>query len=357
MKKTLSLLLSMIFALSSLLLLSSCDDGQTLSKNGSKVEVKSYYTLEYFDTYCSFKDYSGSSEERNAELVALVEGEIELCHKLFDIYNDYGGINNLKTVNDSRGGAPVPVDGRIIELIKISKEMHSVTEGNTNIAMGAVTRLWHDCREEAKEPGVVARIPDWEDLLEASTHTNINDVVIDEVAGTVTILDPALTLDVGAIAKGYAAERVAKLLESEGVKAYLLDFGGNIRVGEKLDGSGFSAGIENPVPYSPDAYARTLEIKNCALVTSASTKRSYTVEINGQTESFHHIINKDTLMPENKYLSVTVQHSSSAIADALTTGFFNMDETDIRRAVSNLAGVEVTLVYHNSDVVVINGAE
>lgn len=350
MKKTLSLFLLLILTLSLLFMLPSCDEPGTdgsLTLPKPKTHVLDGY---YFDTACVFKDYSGATDERSTELFHMIEDEVALCHKLYDIYNEYDGITNLKTLNDAAGGDAVQVDGRIIELIKYAKEMYTLTEGNVNIAMGSVLRLWHDCRAEANRPGGTARIPDMDELRAVSLHTDLDDVVIDEAASTVRILDPDLSLDVGAIAKGHTVERVAKMLEAEGVRAYVLDFGGNIRVGEKLDGSAFSSGIENPIPYSSDAYVRKLNIKNCALVTSASTKRVYEVE----GVKYHHIINKDTLMPADRYVSVTVKCPSSSMGDALSTGFFNMSEEDIRRTVDTLQGVEVTVVYKTGEVVVID---
>lgn len=304
-----------------------------------------YY--DYFNTVCVIYDYTGGTVEDFDSVCELVEQEMRVCHELFDIRNEYEGISNLKTLNDSAGGAPVSVDKRIIELIKFSKEAYELTDGHTNIAMGAVISLWNDLRSEAK------RIPTAEELEALRPHTSIDSIVIDEATGTASITDPMASVDVGAVAKGFCVERIAKMLGDMGVSGYVLDFGGNLRfVGENPDTGSWTAKIENPVFGADEPFVREVSVSDCSLVTSASSKRFYTVD----GVRYHHIINKDSLMPENYYLSVTVMIESSAMADALSTAFFNMGEEEIRALVERIRlteRIEVTLVLPDGGVMVI----
>ena len=72
-------------------------------------------------------------------------------HELYDIYNEYEGVSNIKTINDNAGVAPVEVDERIIDLLVFARDMCEATHGKTNAAMGSVTKLWHDARAGRRE--------------------------------------------------------------------------------------------------------------------------------------------------------------------------------------------------------------
>ena len=144
-----------------------------------------------FDTVTTVIVYDTS--EKNAEAVLTRAHELlSEYHKLYDIYYAYDGMNNLYTVNQSAGGAPVTVDARIIDLLKFAKEMDVLTNGGTNVAMGCVTELWRVCREAGVEDPAHAALPAEEELTRAARHTNIEDVLIDESANTVQLANPEM---------------------------------------------------------------------------------------------------------------------------------------------------------------------
>ena len=163
--------------------------------------------LRLFDTVTCIIGYAHSKEEFS-EYVQLIHDELEIYHQLYDIYNDYEGINNIKTINDNAGVQPVKVDQRIIDLLLFARDAYEMSEGRMNVALGAVLRIWHDYREEGTEDPERAQVPPMELLKAAAEHVDINDMVIDEKEGTVYLADPEMSLDVGGIAKGYAVEQV-----------------------------------------------------------------------------------------------------------------------------------------------------
>ena len=164
-----------------------------------------------------------------------------------------------------------------------------------------------------------------EKLLEASAHTNIDDLLIDEANGTVTITDPQMTLDVGAVAKGYAVEMTARMLEERGISGFVINVGGNVRtVGTKANGELWLAGIENPVPDSEEPYVAYLGLAGESIVTSGSYQRFYIVA----GKNYHHIIDAETLLPAERYLSVSIVCKDSALGDALSTALFCMTPED-----------------------------
>lgn len=299
----------------------------------------------YFDTVGTFYDYTGGEISEFSRIADRVEAELKEYHRLFNIYREYDGMANLATVNKMAGKGAVKVDEKIINMLLFAKEMYILTDGHVNVAMGAVLRIWHDYREE----GVA--IPSVEELNAAAKHTDINNLVIDEEACTVELLDAEMSLDVGAVGKGYAVEMICDSLRREGLSGYLLDVGGNLRcIGEKPNGSGWKAGVRNPDKTANKPFVYTAELKNNAIVTSGSYEREY--EVGGVR--YHHIINKDTLMPENYYLSVSVISDSSALSDALSTAIFNMEYDEAKRFAESFSSIlRVILVMPDGEVRVV----
>jgi len=317
-------------------------------------EPQKYSTtsFDYFDTVTTITGYADSQEEfdRVAEEILTEMGEY---HKLYNVYLRYDGVNNLCTVNDLTDGAhtTVTVDRRIIDLLLYAKEMYRQTDGVMNVAMGSVLKLWHDHRAVGTDNPADATLPPMERLKEAAQHTDIDRMVVDETACTVTLTDPAMRLDVGAIAKGYAVERVARRMEQDGITGYVLNVGGNVRaVGGKPDGTGWTVGVENPDPDADD-YLAYLELDGQALVTSGSYQRYYVVD--GQR--YHHIIHPDTLMPAHGFTSVSVVCADSGQGDALSTALFCMSLTDGQALVERTDGVEAMWVTEDGTVTVSDG--
>lgn len=317
------------------------------SSCGNKAEKYSAHSFDYFDTVTTVMGYASDREEfdRLCDEIFLM---LEEYHKLFTIYDRYEGLNNLCTINSLENGVhpTVRVDARIIDLLLYAKEMYEKTDGKMNIAMGSVLSLWHDYRQRGLEAPLQAALPPMEKLLEASAHTNIDDLLIDEENGTVTITDPQMTLDVGAVAKGYAVEMTARALEEKGVTGYVINVGGNVRtIGEKDDGTPWRVGIENPDEESAEPYFAYLDLAGESVVTSGSYQRYYIV--NGV--SYHHIIDPATLMPSEKYLSVSVICGNSADGDALSTALFCMSAEDGLALLETLEGIEAMWVFPNGE--------
>ncbi|MDD6036580.1 MAG: FAD:protein FMN transferase [Lachnospiraceae bacterium] len=315
--------------------------GVGLSACGKKITKYSTYSFDYFDTVTSIVGYAKGQEE--FDLVAgEILAELNNYHRLFTIYHRYEGLENLCTVNELTDGVhrTVKVDRRIIDMLLYAKEMYDLTGGKVNIAMGSVLSVWHEYREAGLEEPWEAKLPPMEKLAEASKHTDINKMVIDEEACTVTLTDPLMTLDVGAVAKGYAVEMIARSLEEQGITGYVINVGGNVRtVGFKGDGEKWTVGIENPED-SENAYLAYLKLSGEALVTSGSYQRYYIVD----GKRYHHIIDPETLMPSEGYLSVSVVCKSSADGDALSTALFCMSLTDGMALVEKLPDIEAMWV-------------
>ncbi len=301
-----------------LLLLAGCGAGQTAAPNSPKRYEASYLTL--FDTVTTIVGYSDREEDFRAAAQAIHD-DMLTYHQFYDIYNDYEGLNNLKTINDNAGVAPVQVDQKIIDLLLFCKELYTVTDGKVNVAMGSVLSLWHDARTLGIEDPDSAALPHHDALLEADRHTSFEGVVIDEQASTVYLSDPAQRLDVGAVAKGYAVERVCEAAP----KGLLISVGGNVRAtGPKpLDDAPWVVGVQNPEGDKSD-YLHTIYVKDVSVVTSGDYQRYYTVD----GVAYHHIIDPATLYPAKLWKAVTVLCPDSGLADGLSTALFTLPQAE-----------------------------
>lgn len=317
-------------ALTVLVLLSGC----AASAEPVKAQGKSYFS--YFDTVTYIYSYAGDSAERFSDCSAEIADMLGEYHRMFDIYHEYSGMNNLCTVNKNAGGEPVAVDERLMEFLLYAKELYEQTDGEMNVMMGSVLRLWHDAREAASNDPKSAYTPTVEALADAATHTDISLLDLDRENGTVRIADPLASIDVGALGKGYATEMAAQKAESLGCESYVLNVGGNIRIiGTRPDGSGWKTGVRDPL--NPDeAYCAKLLLADTSCVTSGIYERYFTV---GGVR-YHHIIDKDTLFPSALFASVTVVTKDSALADALSTALFCMPLEDGMALCERLGDVE-----------------
>lgn len=319
-----------------------------LAACASAKEEKKRYEAEFlllFDTATRIVGYADSKEEFSEQVDEIYEN-LKQFHQLYDIYNDYEGINNIKTINDQAGIAPVKVDRRIIDLLLFSKEAYELTGAKVNAAFGPVLRIWHDHREAGTENPEMATLPEPDRLKAASVHTDINRVVIDEANSTVYLPDPEMRLDVGAIAKGYAAERVAEIAEENGFTNGLISVGGNVRaIGIRGDGELWKVSIQNP--YDRDGEDIThVRLSNISLVTSGVYERYYTVN----RKRYHHIIDPVTLYPAEYFLSVSILCPDSGLADVLSTAVFNMPYEQGLALIESLPDTEALWVFPDKSV-------
>lgn len=276
--------------------------------------------LTLFDTVTTIVGYA-ESEEEFQNITSVLQDELETYHQLFDIYNDYEGINNIKTINDQAGIAPVKVDRKVIDLLLDCKEYYELTGGKVNVAMGSVLYLWHEARNAGIYDPENAKLPEVEALKEAAKHCSIDTVIIDEEASTVYLEDPQQRLDVGAIAKGWVTEQVCKNAPS----GLLVSVGGNVRAtGPKPEkNSPWVVGIQSPEGEA-DEYLHTLYVNQESVVTSGDYQRYYVVD----GKEYHHIIDPETLYPAMKWKAVSIVCEDSGLADALSTALFLLSQEE-----------------------------
>lgn len=301
----------LLWLVGALLVLSGCGTGM------QRYEA-TYWDV--FDTVTTVSGYAAVQAEFDAAAREIHDALLEY-HRLYNIYESYDGLRNLKTVNDQAGIGPVPVDERILSLLQFAQTAWTETGSRVNAAMGSVLALWHDAREQALEDPDRAALPDRSALEEAALHTDLSALELDLEAGTAFLTDPDMALDVGALAKGYAVEQVAAAAPDH----FLISVGGNVcATGSKPDGTPWTVAVENP---DGGDFLKLLYAEDRSVVTSGDYQRYF--ELDGVR--YHHIIDPDTLEPAAYWRSVTVVAESSAAADCLSTALFTLPQAEGQR--------------------------
>lgn len=308
------------------------------------------FTASFYDAFDTVITVIGYAEDQAAfdQIYGQVREKFMHYHRVYDGYKAYEGVHNLYYVNRNAGSGPVEAEPELIELLLYMKELQPKLLGRVNVAMGAVLSYWHDMREEGES------LPEESLLKQLAAHTNFDDVVIDAAAGTVFFADPLLTLDLGAVAKGYATETVASWLLTSGMSSYIISAGGNVRCGEKpMDQRDrWGVGIQDP---DESLFSNTLQdvvyLTDMSVVTSGDYQRYYVVD----GVRYHHIIDPDTLFPSDFMRQVTVVTRDSGYADALSTTLFLLPYAEGRAFVDGLPGVEAYWVLRDGSVYFTDG--
>lgn len=214
-------------------------------------------------------------------------------------------------INRQAGIRPVKVDMELLDLIKRSKKISELTQGAFDITFGSIDKkIWHF-------DGTMTELPDSNLAQEAVKLINYRDIILDEEAQTVFLKRSGMRIGFGAIGKGYAAEKAKALLQAKGVKAGVINAGGDLTVwGDQPNGTPWTIGIANP-DNKLDAFSY-LEISNRAVVTSGNYEKY--VEIGGKR--YTHIIDPRTGYPVSGLKSVTIIGPNAELADALATSVF-----------------------------------
>ncbi|MEG3028868.1 MAG: FAD:protein FMN transferase [Oscillospiraceae bacterium] len=346
MKKTLSLVTALALLLSTLC---GC-------KAQPKYEKFSDAIFDSFDTVISVVSYQENQAQFD-ELMSYTRERFAQLNQLFDIYNDYDGINNVKTINDAAGKSPVKVDGEIIRLIEFSQQWYEKSQGKVNIALGSVLRIWHDTREAAEGGNI--EIPSMERLKSADEHTDISKIVIDHENSTVFLPDSEMSLDVGAVAKGYATEIICDELSAK-YDNFAISAGGNVKThGHPKDGrTRWGVGIQNPeVDENYQMVGGNIDLAfigtDRSLVCSGGYQRFFVHE----GRRYHHLIDPDTLFPEEYYQGVTVMCEDSGVADALSTAIFMMESDKAIEFIENIEGADCLLILKDGTIVKSKGMD
>jgi thiamine biosynthesis lipoprotein len=228
-------------------------------------------------------------------------------------------------------GEPVAVDPETAELLTLAVEIGTLSNGAFDVTIAPASALWDFTADEPV-------LPDPDALSAACSRIDWRNIVID--GNTVTLLNGA-EIDLGGIAKGYIADRVAAYLKSQGVESACINMGGNVvTIGTKPNGDPWTIGVRDPNG-APDESEEVLSVTDGAVVTSGTYERGFTRD----GVRYHHILDPKTGMPvQNGLASVTIIGTRSDLCDALSTACFVLGE-EASKPLLDRYGVSAVFLY------------
>lgn len=272
--------------------------------------------------------------------------------EIFDeIFNELEKIEKEMTINNAITSEVIEINNHAgIEGVKVSKNTFDVintglnysklANGAFDITVGPLVKLW--------EIGFTdARVPSHEEISKALELINYEDVELNEEQLTVKLTKPGMMIDLGGIAKGYAADTAIKILKEHGNQHAIINLGGNVYAyGDKPQDQPWKIGIQNP--FLPRGeYLGIASVKNKAIVTSGTYERFF--EQDGVT--YHHILDPKTGYPvSNNIVSVTIIADNSMVADALSTAAFALGIESGLALIESLDQVEALYITNDNQI-------
>ena len=293
--------------------------------------------LFYMDTYIQLKF---DTKKRTNEVKKIKEEVTKIYqdyHELADRYTEYGH-NVYYLIHNTSEEEVITVDPKLYELLSYGETAYQESNGLLDINMGCVIDKWKYYRE-LKEG-----IPTDEEL---ESCNSVNRLVL---LGENQVLNNHPNIDLGAIAKGYATEKVKEYFESVGITSYIINAGGNVVVGTPQNKDYYQVGIEDP---NDGSVFKVLKVTNQAVVTSGGYERFYEYE----GHKYHHIIDPNTNYPSEYMKSVTIITDDSASADQLSTTLFLMSIEEGKAYIERYPNVEVIWYSNDDEIIMTEGVK
>ena len=303
-------------------------------ENQSAQSVRETY-LDLFDTVTTLTVYAADE----ADVSQIAQDSYARLNDVFDAYAPHEGVDGLYQLN-SADGEWATVDADLMNLLLLCRSWRDRAP-ELDVTRGALFELWRAFRDGERG------LPTYDELAAAYAHGGWENVEIDEAGLRARLLDPEMRLDLGAVAKGYSAGKLAEALEAAGYESYIIDAGGNVVTGAREDP--FVIGVTNP---RGDGLVLKLSMEHRAAVTSGDYQRYR--ELDGVR--YHHIIDTATLYPADHGIAqVTVVSPDSAYADFLSTTIFLMDY-EAGRAFADEKGLCVVWVTTGGEILMTDSA-
>lgn len=253
--------------------------------------------------------------------------------------------SEVSMINKNAGIKKVKVSDDTMKVINVGKEYSKLSEGNFDISILPIVRLWNIGTDKA-------RVPSQEEIEAKKPLVNFKNIEIYKDTNEVMLLKKGMALDLGGIAKGYAADEIVKILEKENVKAAVIDLGGNITVyGSKEGQDKWKIGLQNPYK-ERNKHLGVLNVKDESIVTSGIYERKF--EKDGKL--YHHILSPFNGYPvDNDLASVTIVTKESINADSLSTATFSLGLNKGLEFLESMDGVEGIFVTKEKKVYITEG--
>jgi len=258
------------------------------------------------DTVVTITVISNSEQEAN---IAIDKAflEIEKIEKLTNIFSKNSEINNL---NRYAGLKRLKVSDTLYNIIELSLNISQMTQGAFDITIGSITSLY-DYYKKIK--------PDEDTIKKRLKLVNYKDIILDKNNKTVFLKNKGMTIDLGGIAKGYAADKAVESLKENNIKSGLVAIAGDIKsFGLKPNNKPWKIGIRDPRSKNKEDLLTAIDLTDMSISTSGNYERFFISE----GKRYHHIISPFTGLPASECQSVTIIAKDCYLTDSLATGIF-----------------------------------
>lgn len=253
--------------------------------------------------------------------------------------------SEISKLNGKSGVSGEKLSSDTYSVIKKAVQYSKLTEGALDITIEPIVKLWGIGTEKE-------RVPTKNEILEKLKLVNYKDILLDEKNSTVQLRRTGQAIDLGAIAKGYTADEVKKILLENNISSALINLGGNVfAVGSKPDGTSWNIGIQNPLD-TRGQYIGTISVTDKSVVTSGNYERYFIVD----GKRYHHIFDTKTGYPsEAGLISTTIVSDKSIDGDALSTSTYIMGLAKGIKLIESIKGVEAIFITQDKKIYVTSG--
>lgn len=303
--------------------------------NNNKIKEKASFLL---GTIVQIKLFEPQHEELFNEAFSIIQ-DIESKMSI-NIEN-----SEINKINNNSGKSYVTVSPETYFVVEKGKYYSSLSNGSFDISIGPLVKLWGIGNKDAK-------VPLQNDIDKALSKIDYNNILLKESDKSIMLAKEGMIVDLGGIAKGYAADAVAEFLKSKNINRAIIDLGGNVLVlGGKSETEKWSIGIQNP--FEPrNKYIGILNVMDKTVVTSGVYER-YFYENN---KRYHHILDPFTGYPvENSLMSVSIVADKSIDADGLSTTVFALGLEKGAKLIEKLDGIDAIFVDKNKNIYITKG--
>ncbi len=249
--------------------------------------------------------------------------------------------SEINKINDKAFTSPILMSDDTAFVMKKSVEYSNMSEGHFDITIGPLVELWGIGTDDARVPKDL----EIDEAIEKIDYNNIE--ILDK---SIKLNNKDMIIDLGGIAKGYAADKVAEYLTSQNVERAIIDLGGNVfALGDKEKGEDWSVGVQNPFDETRGEYLGLVKVSNKSVVTSGVYERY----LEANNKKYHHILDPFTGFPvDNELMSVTIVSDKSIDGDALSTGAFALGLDKGYKLIDSTEGVGAIFVTKDHEVFV-----
>jgi FAD:protein FMN transferase len=267
-------------------------------------------------------------------ILSLALDEVDRIDRLMSHYKKDSPLSEINRESSKR---PVTVVPELFDFLSECLRYSRESDGAFDITVGPLMKAWGFFRDEG-------RMPSDSELSNARSSTGYSHIILDQTEKIVRFDQPGVELDLGGIAKGYAVDRVVKLLKAHGVDRALVSAGGSTiyGLGSPPDSSGWEIEIQDPIDHRK--VAQKISLNNRALSVSGSYEKFF--EVDGVRYS--HIMDPRTGLPVQGILSVAVLAETGTSGDALDNAFYVLGIEKSRKLLERYPVTEVMFFLPNT---------